>query len=313
MDKNTLLSYQPNYYSNSQVMENINDANANELTSLNGILVDLSNQFYVSTVTTALERWEKQFGIKINTSLTLAARRNRILAKLRGRGTSTVEMIKDVAKSFIDDREVDLIEHNEDYYFEIALKSNVGFSCELTVLYDSIESIKPAHLAYSITLQYLINILIIRSFKKWFSDTIPLCGTIDCSYNPYVSTDGRSNSTTVYAEIIKGISDEFIKASEQTMIPGNGKRLVENLELVITDFVADEVLKVSEELYLTGATGKSLENIINDNLKSFLSDELLRTTGTDFKGLESIINTQFNKLYSDILEKAAENNYVEEE
>lgn len=145
MDKNTLLGYQPSYYKNSKVMGDIDTANANELNLLNGKLVDLNNQFYIRDVTTAIERWEKQFGIRVNTSLSLKARRNRLLAKLRGQGTSTVEMIKNVAKSFIEDQEVNVIEHNEEYWFEIILKSLTGFDND-EGLYESIEEIKPAHL-----------------------------------------------------------------------------------------------------------------------------------------------------------------------
>lgn len=146
MDKTTLLAYQPDYYKDSNVMENVNNANAIELNLINDKLIDTTNQVFIETATFCLERWEKEFGIKVNKSSTSIERRNRIIAKLRGQGTSTVQTIKQVAKSFIDDREVDVIEHNEDYYFEIDLKSNNGFPYELNGLYDSIEEIKPAHL-----------------------------------------------------------------------------------------------------------------------------------------------------------------------
>ena len=187
MDKNTLLSYQPNYYKNSKVMGNIDTANANELTLLNGRLVDLNNQFYVGTVTTALERWEKQFGIKVNTGLTLAARRNRILAKIRGQGTSTKEMIKSVAKSFIGDKEVDIIEHNEEYWFEVVLKSFIGFD-NSEGLYESIEEIKPAHLNVNYK-------LISKSQSKFYVAAANLVGERIKTY-PWTPTKIESKAQT---------------------------------------------------------------------------------------------------------------------
>lgn len=304
-------NYLPTYYYESRQMNAKCDTTGIEFDNLEVTIQELIEQCFPQTATRGIKLWENFLGIPINTNESLELRRAKVIDKLSRVSPMTPYEMKKSLEKFADTIEIN--QTPEEYTFEVVLGSESKIDYILSTIINIVEEIKPAHLAYSLTLKYITNILIIRSFKKWFSDVIPLCGTIDCSYNAYVSTEGRSNRTIMYEDITKGISDEFIKVSEQTMIPGNGKRLVENLELVITDFIADEVLKVSEELYLTGSTGKSLENIINDNLKSFLSDELLRTTGTDFKGLESIINTQFNKLYSDILEKAAENNYVEEE
>lgn len=144
MDKATLLSYMPKYYKKSKVVENINNANSIELTTLDGKIEDVLNQFFLLDADSSIERWEKEFGIKIVKTQSLEERRNRVLAKLRGQGTSTVQTIKNMALSYVEN--ADVIENNSDYSFMVSLTSHNGFPYELKGLYETIDELKPAHL-----------------------------------------------------------------------------------------------------------------------------------------------------------------------
>lgn len=141
-----LKDYVPSFIAEIQEFKSIYEGQQVEIDKLSSDIDDLKQQCFIMTATWGILLWETFVDIPIDNSKTIEERRSRVLAKLRGEGTSTVEVIKHVAQSFVQDGQVDVIEHNSEYYFEIALKSNAGFPYELTGLYDSIGEIKPAHL-----------------------------------------------------------------------------------------------------------------------------------------------------------------------
>ena len=113
-------------------------------------------QLNVTTATWGLDTWEEALGIDKEAGKTLEYRRARIMAKLRGAGTATPQMIENVAASF-SGRKVEIIEHNADAVFEIKFVDVLGIPPDMEDLTAAIEEIKPAHLAYFFT--YL--------FRKW--------------------------------------------------------------------------------------------------------------------------------------------------
>ena len=167
MDKKTLLSYQPDYYKNSKVIDNLNTAFATELTKAQKNIINTFNQFFLLDADTSLSRWEKEFGIAVNENLSIDERRKRILGKLRGLGTSTIKQIRGICLSYVED--ADVIENNEDYSFTIKLISSVGFKKNIIDLLEILEEIKPAHLRINLQMDSLTNDNLI--FK-----TTMLCG-----------------------------------------------------------------------------------------------------------------------------------------
>ena len=167
MDKKTLLSYQPDYYKNSKVIDNLNTAFATELTKAQKNIINTFNQFFLLDADTSLSRWEKEFGIAVNENLSIDERRKRILGKLRGLGTSTIKQIRGICLSYVED--ADVIENNEDYSFTIKLISSVGFKKIIIDLLEILEEIKPAHLRINLQMDSLTNDNLI--FK-----TTMLCG-----------------------------------------------------------------------------------------------------------------------------------------
>ena len=69
MNKKTLLSYQPDYYKNSKVIDNLNTAFATELTKAQKNIINTFNQFFLLDADTSLSRWEKEFGVAVNKNL----------------------------------------------------------------------------------------------------------------------------------------------------------------------------------------------------------------------------------------------------
>ena len=94
-----------------------------------------------------LRLWEEAYGIPVDLSRPLEFRRTRVISKLRGQGTSTVEMIQSVAESFTNGR-AEIVEHNDEFYFVVRFVSQYGVPPNIEDLQAAINEIKPAHLAF---------------------------------------------------------------------------------------------------------------------------------------------------------------------
>ncbi len=107
----------------------------------------LLDQLNVGTATWGLESWERALGLEVDVSRPLEYRRSRVCSKLRGQGTTTVAMIRNVAESFSNGK-VDVIEAPGEYRFDIKFTGTIGVPPNMDDLTAAIEEIKPAHLAY---------------------------------------------------------------------------------------------------------------------------------------------------------------------
>ncbi|WP_315065875.1 putative phage tail protein [uncultured Clostridium sp.] len=140
-----LKSYVLDEIRNSSIFNEIFNAHGQVLDKIGLDISDLFLQVLPQTATEwGLRFWEKRVGITTNTSKSIEERRAKILAKLNTKGTTTVEVIKQICKSFVSN--VEIIQHNSDYYFEVNLLTTTGFPYALDSLYDSVEIAKPAHL-----------------------------------------------------------------------------------------------------------------------------------------------------------------------
>lgn len=170
MNKETLLSYMPDYYGNSEVIKNIMNANAIELTEVQEKIINILNQFFLLDADTSLDRWEKEFGIVNNKNLSIDERIKRILSKLRGLGTSTIDVIRNICLSYV--QKANVIENNADYSFVIELISSVGFSEFITNLLKTLEEIKPAHLRVNLVMNSLTNDNLLFKTNMLFGEEI---------------------------------------------------------------------------------------------------------------------------------------------
>jgi len=150
-----LMSYLPDYYQNVKEMRELQTALGYEVGKLRYSLQDLLDQCFISSATWGLDRWENLYGIQTDRSKTYERRREILKAKLRGSGTTTKEMIKNVAEAF-SGGEVDVIEYPEEYRFVVQFIGIRGIPQNMAGLIDALEQIKPAHLAYSFKYTYTV-------------------------------------------------------------------------------------------------------------------------------------------------------------
>lgn len=158
-----LMKYLPDYYHESNYVIDIQKSLGKESGALSNNINDMLQQMFVDTSTWGLELWEKELGIQTDKSKSDTTRREIIKAKLRGAGTTTKEMIKNVAIAF-SGGEVDVIEYPKENKFVIQFIGVLGIPPNMAGLMQSIEEIKPAHLSYSFKYTYtvwnnLINLL----------------------------------------------------------------------------------------------------------------------------------------------------------
>ena len=144
-----LMRYLPKYYKqDSGYMYYLQQkAIAPEIGQLKFLTEELLAQFFIDTATWGLDLWEKELEIQTDRNKSFERRREIIKAKLRGAGTTTVEMIKNVAEAF-SGGDVIVIEEPNEARFILRFVGTVGIPPNMAGLTKAIEDIKPAHLAF---------------------------------------------------------------------------------------------------------------------------------------------------------------------
>lgn len=107
------------------------------------------------TATWGLSLWEKFLDLESYAGKPADQRRSRIISKMRGLGTVTVQMMKNVAEAY-DGGAVDITEQAPLYQFTVEFIDTRGIPPNLDDLKAAIEEVKPAHLAVVYKFRYLI-------------------------------------------------------------------------------------------------------------------------------------------------------------
>lgn len=148
-----LLNKLPNFYKQADSIVDIQGSLEKERNILEENIKKLINDLFVIT-SENIERWEKLVGIKPDVSKALEFRKSNVIARIRGKGTTTVDLIRNVSISY-SNGEVDVIEDNENYKFIVKFVGQKGIPLNLDDLKKAIDEIKPAHL--EVEYQFVYN------------------------------------------------------------------------------------------------------------------------------------------------------------
>ena len=129
-----------------EVIKNICEAYSN------GEVENTLNQFYVDSATYGLDYWEKMLGISKNNN-DIQTRRENIKAKMRSRGTTSIDVIKNICEAYSNGIVEINVDHSN-YSFEIVFVSTIGVPLSFEELDRVINEIKPCHLAHSYKFNY---------------------------------------------------------------------------------------------------------------------------------------------------------------
>ncbi|MFA9462927.1 MAG: YmfQ family protein [Velocimicrobium sp.] len=148
-----LLNLLPEFYQSTKEMTELQTILGYKIGDVILTINAALEQCFILQATWGLERWEKIFGVAIDKSKSYERRREILLAKLRGFGTTTKAMIKNAAIAF-SGGEVAILEYPEEYRFEVQFIGMKGIPQNMTGLIHAIEEWKPAHLTYSFKYTY---------------------------------------------------------------------------------------------------------------------------------------------------------------
>lgn len=173
LNRETLKSYLADYYSNSKVVNEILNAFALLLTELEEDSEEMIKQLQPESATYSLSTWENDYRLVNRDNYNSAFRRNVIIARMKGSGTCTKDLIEQVCSAF-SNGEVEVTENTSDYYFTIKFVGTKGIPENMSDLISAIDDIKPAHLGYNFIYTYLVwdtlnNYDISYDSLEWFS------------------------------------------------------------------------------------------------------------------------------------------------
>ena len=156
-EKPDISKYVPLFTLKDSTIKNILKVESDEHDKERLELQDLFRQFFISSATWGLEKWEKLFSVTPDNNDTIPQRRARIYAKLQGRQISTIPFLERLCKLFMSDGSiVKIIEHNEKYMFDI-LQEN-GSILYYNDMIEAVDTYKPAHLAFRVILKRLLEL-----------------------------------------------------------------------------------------------------------------------------------------------------------
>ena len=161
-----LIENLPSFYHNSDFVKAFMESNSIEVDTLKAYVDDLVKNLYVKTATWGLDLFEEELGLITDKSVSYEERRERILAKKRGNGTTTKAMIKNTAEAF-SGGEVEVIENFNDYSFVVKFVGVKGIPKNLALFKQMLEEIKPAHLNYELAFTYTVWSMIMAKSNSW--------------------------------------------------------------------------------------------------------------------------------------------------
>lgn len=161
-----MLEKMPGYYRKSKVMNDLIHSIENEFERLKQETILTENQFFVILSDRGIKNHEEDVGLVPDTSADIETRRGRVLSKLRGTGTVTKTMMKNVAASFVNG-DIEIIEYPSEYCFAVKFTSKTGVPYNIADIQAMIEEIKPAHLAVEYIFTYRLWQDILDEIQIW--------------------------------------------------------------------------------------------------------------------------------------------------
>ncbi len=160
------MSDLPAYYRKSKVMNELFRSIEAEYARLENEVKLTENQFFVILADKNIQNHEQDVGVSPDDTADLETRRGRVLSKLRGTGTVTKTMMKNVAASFVNG-DIEITEYPSQYLFSVAFTSKQGVPYNIADIQNMIEEIKPAHLAVEYIFTYRLWEDVKNDLQNW--------------------------------------------------------------------------------------------------------------------------------------------------
>lgn len=149
----TLMEYLPEFYLSSREVNVFQDSWQPEIDEIWKTRDDLLAQLNPNTATWGLALWEEALGLPSEEPVPYSSRRIRVIARLRGMGTTTPARLQSVLETFCPGCDVSLVEHFHEYLVEIKLRMIDHTVEDMPGLKAMLRLIMPAHLAWGFAIQ----------------------------------------------------------------------------------------------------------------------------------------------------------------
>jgi len=170
--------YMPTYYKDIREAVAIIQTEANEITRMRAQLNKVFDNFFIVSSEPMLDRWEALLNLTAG-NRDLNARRQRIMAKLQGAGTSTIGAIKALVDSFYTCK---VSEKNRENTIDILITGYRGIPKNFPDIVDAVNEIIPAHLAVRFAFSYVQWSDVEASFMEFYDVDNVEWETLEVSY-----------------------------------------------------------------------------------------------------------------------------------
>ncbi|MFX4261047.1 putative phage tail protein [Pelotomaculum propionicicum] len=157
-----MLGCLPEYYKSSRVIKTISQVRGEEVDKLRQALDETLEQFYINTSTWSLDDWEEELGLPLAPEQPESQRRPKIKSRIRGKGTCTIKIAKEVAESY-ENGTVEVVENHPQYLVLIIFVDVFGIPPNMNDLMAALRAVVPAHLS----IQYQYRWTLYGDIKTW--------------------------------------------------------------------------------------------------------------------------------------------------
>ncbi len=182
--KSSMFGYMPKMYEEIPETVAIVEAESTELELLNERVRDVVYQFFPDTATWGLKAYEVDVGIATDETKPVDQRRAVIKSKLRGAGTTTKELIENVAEAY-SNGDVEVTEDNANYNIIITFVGTLGIPPNLDDLEKVLRQIIPAHMIYTLEFRYVTYDQLLSTYPNY--DAVTNSGL---TYEQLIVTEG---------------------------------------------------------------------------------------------------------------------------
>lgn len=177
MVKEELLSLINELYSKDEWIQQLFNASGMQMDKLDELLDEFLFDLYFATCSfEQLKKYEIIAGINAKASQSVDDRRQQLIARWRSDGKSTLKIIQDVAASWNNGECTVTFENG---LINLTFDGEYGVPTDLDSLIAAIEEVKPAHLAISYALKYIL----VSDIAKMTIDTLQMQNISSFAFN----------------------------------------------------------------------------------------------------------------------------------
>ncbi|MCY8384841.1 YmfQ family protein [Bacillus haynesii] len=140
-------NYLPPFLTKVREMSEILQAEAPEFEQQNNDIFDLTDQLFITTATWGLDRWEALLNVARESGDSIEIRRLRLISKTSNIPPATYQAIEQALNRFLKNPSAQVRLLPKECHFNVDI--NIDDLQNVRELIETLENIKPAHLAYT--------------------------------------------------------------------------------------------------------------------------------------------------------------------